>query len=75
MESCRHCHFLMRDDAIECGVCHRPRVMVARDAVAVVDDTRVGFEHAGGVPVALVVMIGLVLAAGVAIVASTQSWF
>jgi len=49
--------------------------MVARDAVAVVDDTRVGFEHAGGVPVALVVMIGLVLAAGVAIVASTQSWF
>ena len=75
MESCPHCHFLMRDDAVECGVCHRPRVIIARDGVAVVDDARVGSGHSTGMPVALVVMLLLVLAVGVGVVAVTQSWF
>ncbi len=75
MESCPHCHFLMRDDAVECGVCHRPRVIVARDGIAVVDDSRVGAGHSTGIPVALVVMLLLVVAAGVGVVAVTPSWF
>ncbi|MBS1837640.1 MAG: hypothetical protein JST64_08075 [Actinobacteria bacterium] len=68
METCPHCHFLMRDDADECGVCHRPRVVVATDGFAVVDDSRVA-AHSGGLPVVLVVLTALVIAAGVALVA------
>lgn len=75
MESCPHCHFLMRDDAVECGVCHRPRVIVTREGIAVVDDRRVGIDHSGGVPVAVVVMLGLLLAAGVALVVVMPRWF
>ncbi|UDY35515.1 hypothetical protein [Dermatobacter hominis] len=76
MESCPHCHFLMRDDAIECGVCHRPRIIVVRDNVAIVDDARVGVGHSTGIPVAVVAMLLLVLAigAGVGVLAVTQHW-
>jgi hypothetical protein len=76
VESCPHCHFLMRDDDIECGVCHRPRVIVARENVAVVDDFRVGAGQPTGVPVAVVAMLVLVLALGAAVgvLALTQSW-
>jgi len=73
VESCPHCHFLMRDDAVECGVCHRPRIIVATDGLAVVDDARVGAGGASGVSIAVVVMVMLVLvAAGVLFVA--QPW-
>ena len=67
METCPHCHFLMRDDAVECGVCHRPRIIVARDNVAIVDDARVRAGHSTGVPVAIIVMLVLVLAACVCV--------
>ncbi len=74
VESCPHCHFLMRDDAVECGVCHRPRVVVSTEGFAVVDDSRVGAGRSTGVPVAIVVMLFLVLAAGTGLLVSTQSW-
>lgn len=71
MESCPHCHFLMRDDAVECGVCNRPRVVVATDGVTVVDDVRVGIGRSTGMPVALVVLLMIVLAVGAALVVMT----
>lgn len=74
MESCPHCHFLMRDDAVECGVCHRPRVVVATEGYAVVDDSRV-VEHPTTMPVVLVVLTGLLVAAGGAILAVAQHWW
>ncbi len=74
MESCPHCHFLMRDDAVECGVCHRPRIIVDRGGVAIVDDSRVGVGRSTGVPVALIFMLVLVLCIGVGVVAATQHW-
>ena len=55
------------------GVCHRPRVIVARDGIAVVDDSRVGAGHSTGIPVALVVMLLLVVAAGVGVVALSEA--
>jgi hypothetical protein len=66
----------MRDDAVECGVCHRPRIIVARDNVAIVDDARVGVGHSTGVPVALMAMLLIVLVAGVGVgvLAVTQHW-
>lgn len=74
MESCTNCHFLMRDDAVECGVCHSPRMVVVTDGMAVVDDARVGVGHSTGLPVALVVLTGLVLAVGAAFLAIAQNW-
>lgn len=74
MESCPHCHFLMRDDAVECGVCHEPRVVVATDGLAVVDDVRVGAGHATGTPIAVMVLIAFVLVVGAAILAVSQRW-
>ena len=59
----------MRDDAVECGVCHRPRVVVSTEGFAVIDDSRVGAGRSTGMPVAIVVMLFLVLAAGVGLLA------
>jgi len=74
VESCPNCHFLMRDDAVECGVCHTPRMVVVTEGLAVVDDTRVGLGHSTGLPVALVVLTGLLLAVGAAFLAIVQHW-
>jgi hypothetical protein len=66
VESCPHCHFLMRDDAHECGVCHRPRVVAAGlDATTAIDSVRVGPGQATGVPVAVVVLVLLVVLFGI----------
>lgn len=75
MEICGHCHFLMRDDAAECGVCHRPRVVVMNDGVTVVDDVRVGSGRSTGLPVALVVLLVLVVAVGSGVAATALHWF
>lgn len=74
MESCPHCHFLLRDDAAECSVCHRPRIVVATEGVAVVDDLRVGAGRSNGVPVALVVLLVLVAVVGAGVVAAAVLW-
>lgn len=74
MESCPHCHFLMRDDAVECGVCHRPRIIVATEGIAVVDDARVGVGHSTGMPVAVVVMLMIVVLIGAGLLAAAQHW-
>lgn len=69
MESCPHCHFLMRDDAVECGVCHRPRVIVAREGIAVIDDARVGVAQSAEVPLTWVFLLLLVVGAALGAVA------
>lgn len=74
MEICPHCHFLIRDDARECGVCHRPRVMVATDGSYAVDSVRVGVGRSTGVPVALVVLMCLVVLFGAGVGAATMLW-
>ena len=74
MESCPHCHFLIRDDARECGVCHRPRVIAVSDGAYVVDSVRVGAGRATGIPVAVVVLMLLVVLLGVGVGAATMVW-
>ena len=66
MESCPHCHFLVRDDARTCGVCNRPLVTPAVDGLAPlpVDSVRVGPGRATGIPIAVVVLTLLVLLFG-----------
>ena len=69
MESCPHCYFLMRDDAVECGVCHQPRVIVTREGIAVIDDIRVGSEQPTEVPLTLVFLLLVASWLGLAAVA------
>lgn len=69
MESCPHCYFLMRDDAVECGVCHQPRVIVAREGIAVIDDVRVGAEQRADTPLTLVFLLLVAVGLGLAAVA------
>jgi hypothetical protein len=66
VESCPHCHFLIRDGARTCGVCHKP-VMVAPAGggaayvAPAVDSMRIGPARSSGTPVAVVAMLLLVL--------------
>jgi hypothetical protein len=65
----------MRDDALECGVCHQPRLMVqASGAVAQVDQMRIGNGRSSGVPVAIVVLLALLVMLAVGAGAVTQLW-